>query len=29
VMHMYAPHMRKGKKPPSIDALLGRKAKKP
>jgi hypothetical protein len=28
VMHMYAPHMRKGKKPPSIDALLGRKSKK-
>lgn len=29
VMHMYAPHMRKGKKPPSIDALLGRKPRKP
>jgi hypothetical protein len=25
VMHMYAPHMRKGQKPPSVDKLLGRK----
>ena len=25
VMHMYAPHMGKHKKPPSVDKLLGRK----
>jgi hypothetical protein len=24
VSHMYAPHMKKGKKPPSPDKLLGR-----
>lgn len=24
VQHLYAPHMRKGKKPPSVDKLLGR-----
>lgn len=27
VMHMYAPHVRKGKKPPSVDKLLGRKTR--
>jgi len=27
VMHMYAPHMKKGKKPPTVDKLLGRKPK--
>ncbi len=25
VMHMYAPHMRRGQKAPTVDKLLGRK----
>lgn len=29
VQHMYVPHLKKGKKPPTIDALLGRKPQKP
>ena len=27
VHHLYAPHMKKGKKPPTVDQLLGRKPK--